>query len=466
MSIRIPLGLLVTLAYLCTLPFAAAAAAQATLRLHGSNTIGQRLAPALAREWAAARGYTLADTRSAVAEEVTLITTRDGQRLDIQIHSHGTGTGYGDLVAGRADLWMASRPASAAEIAQARAIGDLASPAQEHVVALDGLAIIVNPANPIGTLSVGQVRDVFAGRIRDWSALGAGSGPIRLYARDDKSGTFDSFRAMVLRDAPIAAGARRYESTEQLSADVVGDRNGIGFVGLAGVGRAKALAIADAGTRPIAPDRVMVGTEDYVLSRRLFLYNRADAGLLVRDFIEFVLGAEGQAVVERIGYVSQALAAVDVPSRPGLPAEYGQLTEGARRITMNFRFAAGSATLDNKALRDVDRLVDFVGRRANREFELLLFGFVDGNEINPYQALALSNERADLVAQALLDRGVGPRRVRGMGDTAPVAANDSDAGRFKNRRVEVWVRPLTRPPDVEARLRGQAARAGAAGPAG
>jgi phosphate transport system substrate-binding protein len=442
--------------------FVDTAAAQETLRLHGSNTIGQRLAPALAREWATARGYTVTDTRTAVAEEVTLVTARDGQRLDIQIHSHGTGTGFGDLLAGRADLWMASRPVSAAELAQARPIGDLAAPAQEHVVALDGLAIIVNPANPIGALTVAQVRDIFAGRIRDWSAVGGAAGEIRLYARDDKSGTFDTFRSMVLRDVPISAAARRYESTDQLSTDVVADRDGIGFVGLAGVGRAKALAVSDPGTRPITPDRVMVGTEDYVLSRRLFLYNRADAGPLVEDFIEFVLGSGGQAVVERIGFVSQAVAAVDVPSRPGLPGEYQQFTDGAQRLTMNFRFAAGSATLDNKALRDVERLVDFLGGQANRKVELMLFGFVDGNEINPYQALTLSNERADLVAQALVSRGVGARRVRGMGDSAPVAANDSEAGRFKNRRVEVWVRPLQRPADVEQRLRSQAARESAA----
>ncbi len=440
--------------------------AQEILRLHGSNTIGQRLAPALAREWAAARGYTVTDTRSAVAEEVILVASRDSQRLDIQIHSHGTGTGFADLLAGDADIWMASRPATAAELARSRPIGDLTGQSQEHVVALDGLAIIVNPSNPIASLSVAQVRDIFAGRIRNWSALGGAPAAIRLYARDDKSGTFDSFRAMVLRDDPISAAARRYESTDQLSMDVVADRNGIGFVGLAGVGGARALAISDAGTPPITPDHVTVGTEDYVLSRRLYLYNRADAGPLVRDFVNFALGPAGQAVVERIGFVSQAVVAVDVPPRPGVTGDYQEFTKGAQRLTLNFRFAAGSAMLDNKALRDVERLVDFLGGRANRQLELMLFGFVDGNEINPFQALVLSNERADLVAEALTRRGVGPRRVRGMGDSAPVASNENDAGRFKNRRVEVWVRPVQRPVDVEERLRIQAARQSVARNAG
>jgi phosphate transport system substrate-binding protein len=152
--------------FLACLPIAVVEA-QTTLRLHGSNTIGQRLAPALAREWATARGYTVVDTRTSAAEEVTLVTMRGDDRLDIQIHSHGTGTGFADLLAGRADLWMASRPATAAELGQARPIGDLVSPAQEHVVALDGLAVIVNPANPISSLTVAQARDIFAGRLRD-----------------------------------------------------------------------------------------------------------------------------------------------------------------------------------------------------------------------------------------------------------------------------------------------------------
>jgi phosphate transport system substrate-binding protein len=117
---------------------------------------------------------------------------------------------------------------------------------------------------------------------------------------------------------------------------------------------------------------------------------------------------------------------------------------------LNFRFGARAAALDNKALRDVDRLVAYLGRQGIADLDLILVGFTDGHEIDPYHALSLSNDRADLVAAALLERGIGPRRVRGMGAIAPVASDDSESGRSRNRRVEVWVRPRPAMPAATA----------------
>lgn len=418
-----------------------AAAQDETLRLHGSNTIGQRLAPALVRGWAAARSLQETGSGFTASEELRITFAGEGRRLVVDLHSHGTGTGYRDLVEGRADLWMASRPATPAEISGASRSGRLDAPEQEHVIALDGLAIIVHPSNPLRSLGVSQVRQLFSGRIGDWAAVGGRPGPVKRYARDDRSGTFDSFRSMVLRDVALAAGTSRFESTEQLAAMVAADPAAIGFVGLAGVGAAKPLSIADDGTRALAADRVTVGTEDYVLARRLFLYNRAQPSALAMDFTDFALGSRGQAIVERIGFVSQDVVAVDVPPRSDVSAEYLDLVDGARRLSLNFRFGARAALLDTKALRDADRLADFMRRQESRGFDLILLGFSDGHEIGTYQAISLSNERVDLVAQALGERGIGARRVRGMGYAAPVAANDTELGRARNRRVEVWVRP-------------------------
>jgi phosphate transport system substrate-binding protein len=415
-------------------------AQDAQLRMHGSNTIGQRLAPALVREWMASRGLQEASSASQVAEELRAVFADGSRRVTVDVHSHGTGTGFADLLEGRADLWMASRPVNAGELAQSRRIGELDAPAQEHVIALDGLAIIVHPGNRLRGLSLEQVRAVFAGRVLDWAAFGGRPGLINLYARDDKSGTFDSFRSMVLRDLPLAPRAARFESTDQLAASVAEDPNGIGFVGLAGVGQARPLAISDSGTRALLPGRITVGTEDYVLSRRLFLYSTRQPTPLASEFIEFVLGPRGQQVVERIGFVSQDVVAIDVPPRTDVSAEYVALTEGARRLSLNFRFGAHAAELDNKALRDIGRLVDFVRQPGNAALDLILVGFTDGHEIEPYQALSLSNDRVDLVALQLGRQGVGARRVRGMGYAAPVASDDSDLGRARNRRVEVWVR--------------------------
>lgn len=431
------------------------------LRLHGSNTVGARLAPALATGYAQARGWAIAGERRE-GEATTIELSRGADTLRVEIEAHGTGTGYAALVEGRADLWMASRPATPGEVDGARAIGRLDAPAQEHVIALDGLAVIVHPANPVAALDVADVARMFRGELRDWSQLGGPRMPVSLHARDDRSGTFDTFRTLVLRGGALSSRAARYESSDRLAAAVLRERGAIGFVGLASVGRARAVGISDGGAHALLPGELAVATEDYALSRRLFLYNRADAPALVRDFVEFALGDAGQRTAERIGFVAQEIRALRVPPRDDADAEYAALTRGALRLSVNFRFSDGIGFLDTKALRDLDRLVQWVRSTGISGRELMLFGFADANEANPVQAIGLSTERADYVAAELARHGIGAGRIRGVGDAAPVADDATGTGRSRNRRVEVWLAPPGPAADVVLRA-AQASRDGNAG---
>ncbi len=416
-------------------------AAEQVLRLHGSNTIGEKLAPELIEAWATVRGWQGGAWIESELDEHHRTFARGPDRLFVEIEAHGTGTGLAGLREGGADLWMASRPVKPEEAAASRLIGRLDTPAQEHVLALDGLAVIVHPSNPLQRLTVAQVRGLFAGRVSNWAEVGGAPGPVVLYARDDQSGTFDSFKSLVLGELRLQPGARRFESTSALSRAVARDLNGIGFVGIAGVGNARALMLSDVGTRALPPARFSVATEDYALSRRLFLYHSARVTREAVDFVEFTQSPPGQKVVESVGFVAQAIAPIALPARQDVGEEYAQLTEAARRLTVNFRFATGASYLDGKALRDLDRLAKFMRQEGIRRGELILIGFSDANEVNVYQAVAMSTDRADYVASELLRRGVAARRVRGVGPVAPVASNSTDSGRARNRRVEVWLRP-------------------------
>src|SRR5690606_21077080 len=122
------------------------------------------------------------------------------------------------------------------------------------VVALDGLAIIVHPDNPVTRLDIDSIRALFAGDIRNWRQVGGRNAPVRLAARDDKSGTYETFRMLVLGNASLAADAQRFESTDELAHRVASDPDAIGFVGLGGVGGARTLAIGDAETPPLHPE--------------------------------------------------------------------------------------------------------------------------------------------------------------------------------------------------------------------
>jgi phosphate transport system substrate-binding protein len=428
----------------------AGAAAGDLLRLSGSNTIGERLAPALAEAFLTEQGARdVQRVSGADPNEVSVVGTLPGQSgpQAIRIAAHGSSTAFTDLEGGKADVGMASRRIKEEEKAKLSRLGDLTSRASEHVLGLDGLAVVVHPANPVDSLTADQVRRLFTGEVTDWSQVGGSGGPLVLYARDDKSGTFDTFKHLILRDQPLASDARRYENSEELSDGVAGDPRGIGFIGLPFVRSAKALKISEGNTLAMRPNRLTVRTEDYLLSRRLYLYTaEAPESPWVRKFVEFALSDAGQAVVDREGFVGQALAdeptatVADLPAPAGdLPPEYARLTQGSERLSFNFRFQTGSAELDNKANRDLGRLVQLMSGATYQGRELLLFGFADARGSEGAN-LALSEQRARAVTQALTSEGISAGVTRGFGEALPVASNDSEEGREKNRRVEVWVR--------------------------
>lgn len=407
--------------------------------LSGSNTVGERLAPELAKAWAARQGWRFDGKTTPVLDESRLRFTGPQGALVVDVLAHGTSTGFAALRDGDCDLWMASRAVRQDEVQSASAIGPLYEAGLEHVIALDGLSVIVNPGNRVSALTVEQVRALFSGRVRDWSQVGGAPGPVMLHARDDRSGTFDTFKSLVMGEVALSPAAARYESTEQLAAAVAADPQAIGFVGLAGVGRAKPLALSERGTVPMAPSALSVATEDYVLSRRLFLYSSGRPRAEVQALIDFALGPLGQQVVADVGFIPQDIRALDQPAP--VHDEYRSLVAGARRLSLNFRFGEGAAVLDNKAVEDIERLARFMAAPRQGNHELLLIGFADRSETTPYLALSLSNDRVDLVAAELRAKGLRVARQRGLGQIAPVASNDTLQGRLRNRRVEVWIRP-------------------------
>jgi len=115
------------------------------------------------------------------------------------------------------------------------------------------------------------------------------------------------------------------------------------------------------------------------------------------------------------------------------------LTTGAERLSLNIRFQPNQTKLDNKAVRDVERLAEFMARPENRTRRLMLLGFTDARETFPYLAMALSVERADSVADYLIAHKLAPHKVRGYGQAIPVANDASEHGRHQNRRVELWI---------------------------
>ncbi len=246
------------------------------LRIQGSNTIGAALGPALVEGLLSEQGLRKIhrETPNAANELRIVGETVQGRRIVVEVAAHGSSTGFTALKTASADLAASSRPIKDSELASLQSLGDLKSPSAEQVIAIDGLAIILHPDNPLNQLDTVQLARIFSGEVKSWEDIGGRGGPIHLYARDDQSGTYDTFKELVLsgRGKTLGSAAKRFESSEQLSDAVSADPQGIGFIGLPYVRQAKAVAIIDGQSQAMPPLNSLIATEDYPLSRRLFFY--------------------------------------------------------------------------------------------------------------------------------------------------------------------------------------------------
>ncbi|AQT95241.1 substrate-binding domain-containing protein [Pseudomonas azotoformans] len=413
------------------------------LRIQGSNTIGAALGPALVKGLMEHQGLQAVHSEPAEGanEQRVVGKTRQGKTVTIEVAAHGSSTGFTALKKSTADLAASSRPIKDSELVDLEPLGDLKSPEAEQVIAIDGLAIILNPQNPLNSLNTEQLAQIFNGEASTWEAVGGVGGPIQVYARDDQSGTYDTFKDLVLRlrGKPLASSAKRFESSEQLSDAVSRDPQGIGFIGLPYVRQAKAVAIVDGDSQPMLPLNSLIATEDYPLSRRLFFYLPPSArNPWAKALVDFTQSSKGQAIVAASGFIAQQVQAIAVEPRTSMPEDYQAIAREAQRLTVNFRFEEGSASLDNKARQDLQRVVAYIKSHGKLDKQVSLVGFGDAKD-DPQRAALLSKLRAMAVRRELVKNGVVLRDIRGFGAQMPVAANTADEGRIKNRRVEVWV---------------------------
>lgn len=449
--------------------------------IHGSNTIGERLMPMLIDAFAEKRYGARTAYTARAPEELDIKLEQPGKRqvvANIDLQAKGSGTAIDALLQSKATIGMSSRRATSEEAGQIAAAfkTNLFAAGSEHVLALDGLAVIVNRENPLRQLSLATVARIFAGDLQNWSQVTGRSadghevsGPnaaITLHARDNKSGTFDTFMTLVANPnkTPLSGNATRYESSETLSDAVAADPNAIGFIGLPYVNKNHALDIVSACGLASGPTRYAIKTEEYPLARRLYLYTVGDPPTLIaRDLMQFVLSDDAQATMTEAGFVDQSIEIEDAAEQKqwieGLVAKPDGPMQGKtipgdaasafarqlgplRRTSIVFRFDPHAVELDTRAVQDAVRLASFLRSPERAGKRVVLVGFADAD--GSWNAnMKLSNARVRHVATELRRRGVAvsEQGIMSFSYFAPVACNDSEDGRHKNRRVEVWITP-------------------------
>ncbi|MFA6468159.1 MAG: substrate-binding domain-containing protein [Bacteroidota bacterium] len=418
------------------------------LRIHGSNTIGAKLMPALVEGYIRQLGGSNVQwkTRKNHQEKYAMFTLPDSvSRQVIEVFAHGSTFAFKDLGNALCDIGMASREIKHDEtiILQNRGLGNMHSQSNEHVLGLDGLAIIVHPSNPVKSLTVEQVGRIFSGEIVNWKSITGDDATIKLYARDTNSGTHETFQHLVMKiihEDHISGDAHFFEDSDELSNAVAMDPNSIGFLGFVYARDTKVLAISENTSDPLFANFLTIGREDYPLARRLYLYTSATPqNPLIREFIRYALSEDGQQIVHDHKFVDLNIRVENNPKIPAsAPKEYLEFIAGANRIAVNFRFQRTKNLLDTKAQNDLDRIVEYL--KENDYPEMKLAGFADGEGYNDSN-IRTSVELAEEIASEFRARGINIAQgnVNGFGSAVPITTGKSPEGKYRNKRVEVWL---------------------------
>jgi phosphate transport system substrate-binding protein len=254
--------------------FATATATAGTLVIKGSDTLGAKLVPQLAEAFKA-----------------------NSPGTQFNIAAEGSTTGLAALIDGTAQIGMSSRRAKSTEVSAAQSKGVALKPT---IVAFDGIAVIVNSANPVKGLTKKQVEQIFTGDLSDWSAVGGSAGKISIYTRNTSSGTYSDWKELAMKKRDYAGGSQKMAGNEQIAAEVGKNPNGIGYVGIAYI---KAPGVKPLPVDGTVPSQASIKAHSYAYWRPTFYYTNGEPGGEAKAFLDFTLGAKGQAIVSQVGFV-------------------------------------------------------------------------------------------------------------------------------------------------------------------
>lgn len=224
---------------------------------------------------------------------------------EISVTGGGSGTGVAALLNKTTDICMSSRDLSEEEAKKAEVAGITV---EEHSPALDGIAIVVNPGNPVSELTMEQLGKIFTGEFNNWSQVGGPDQQIHAASRESSSGTYVFFQEHVLKKKDFGADVMLLPATAAIVQSVAADAWNIGYVGLgyeeSAKDKIKPVGVKQAADAPaVLPSIATVKDGSYPIARKLHLYVAGTAPAAAKDFIAFCTSEAGQKIVAESGYV-------------------------------------------------------------------------------------------------------------------------------------------------------------------
>ena len=228
--------------------------------------------------------------------------------VSIAVTGGGSGTGIAALINGTVDIANASRPMKDKEISAAQTNG--IDPI-EFTVAVDALAVIVHPDNPVSELTIDQLADIYTGRITNWQEVGGNDATIVLLSRETNSGTHVYFLEEVVRKGDkenediFAPQTLLMPSSVGITSELRRNPNAIGYDGLGYVTEhEKVIAVAVDSNSPYVPPTVETGADgSYPVARGLYMYTAGEPTDVIAEYLNWIQGPEGQVIVANLGFV-------------------------------------------------------------------------------------------------------------------------------------------------------------------
>ena len=231
-----------------------------------------------------------------IAQATAEVFMEKNPAINISVQGGGSGVGVTSLIDGTCDIADSSRQIKPEETEKAKSKGVNVN---EIKIAMDGIAIIVNPKNKIKAITKQQIKDIYTGKVSDWSELGGAPGKIVVLSRDTSSGTYESFELLALNKEKVRADALINASNQAIASTVGTTPGAIGYVGHGYLTKkVKDLTVDDV---KCTKETILSGK--YGLSRPLFMYTNGKPEGDIKKLIDFVLGKEGQKIVEEEGFV-------------------------------------------------------------------------------------------------------------------------------------------------------------------
>ncbi|MEJ6402949.1 phosphate ABC transporter substrate-binding/OmpA family protein [Yoonia sp. 2307UL14-13] len=440
---------------------------KADVTLAGSDTLGVGIMPLLLSGYAASRGAlaTITSTGDGNGTLAEMVADEGfGEPMGAYlVSSSSSADAFEALLDGSAAIGMSARRILPEEARALRSegAGNMIDPSQEHILALDTLVVIVHPNNPVETLTLDQLRSIYAGQITNWVDVGGNDAPITIVNHAQGSDTRDVFNNTVFNsDIPaVPTSGIVAQNNNDMAATVNSDVNAIGYSGFAFQRGAQPVKLINECGLSMTPDSFSARTEEYALQRPLYLYNKDNSDPAVRRFLDYAISPPAEEVITKAGFINlgvdrRAQAADsdraaqlndrNVDAFEGnVMQEMSSLMVDFDRLSTTFRFQTGSENLGQRGMLNLERLVRYLEKQP-ADTTIMLVGFTD--DVGPFQSnRELSIARAEGFRDTLREfagnrlSGV-TMDVAGFGEIAPAACNITDQGRRINRRVEVWIR--------------------------